>query len=240
MLGNCRNQSQEFLFWVYKALSTCKGVVWLESSCAIKYSDVKSAFESNQARPIVQQYVLLFRPCHECTNRGGISSLFQNDTKNKMFDWIHFHWAHYSPAKPIKSNPYKPRQNGYFQGDWQRLGFYVGRKRDQSSKPFTFFWVITPDMVPDIHPWEIDALARVNPGDWSLVLTKVALVCLFQNASYSLHFLDVKSNPHKPRQKRIKNIKIWKDLMNEICIIWFTGIVCERLCSTTLLWFTHP
>ena len=32
----------------------------------------------------------------------------QNYTKNKMFDRIHFHWAHYSTAKPIKSNPHKP------------------------------------------------------------------------------------------------------------------------------------
>ena len=28
----------------------------------------------------------------------------------------------------------------------------VGRKGNQSSEPFTFFWVITPDMVPDIYP----------------------------------------------------------------------------------------
>ena len=132
------------------------------------------------------------RLCSVPPFHGGVSSLFQIDPKNKMFDWIHFHWAHYSPAKPIESNPHKPIQNGYFQGDWQRLGFYVGRKRDQSSKPFTFFWVNTPNMVPDIHSWEIDTLARVNPGDWSLVFTKVAFVCLFQNASYSLHFLDVR------------------------------------------------
>ena len=109
-----------------------------------------------------------------------------------MFDWIHFQWAHYSPAKPIKSTPHKPRQSGYFQSDWLHPGFCVRRKREQSSKPFAFLWVFTPNMIPDIHAREIDALARVNPGNWSLVLTKVTLVCLFQNASNSFHFLDVR------------------------------------------------
>ena len=55
----------------------------------------------------------------------------------------------------------------------------------------TIHFLLAPQ-IPDIHPWEIDALARVNPGDWSPILTQVAFVCLFQNASYSLHFLGVR------------------------------------------------
>ena len=47
-------------------------------------------------------------------------------------------------------------------------------------------------MVPDIPPREIVALAWVHPGNWSLITTKEALVCPFQNAPYPLDFLFIR------------------------------------------------
>ena len=47
-------------------------------------------------------------------------------------------------------------------------------------------------MVPDVHPRKIVTFAWMDPWNWSLVLAKAALVCLFQNTLNSLHLLDVR------------------------------------------------
>ena len=52
--------------------------------------------------------------------------------------------------------------------------------------------MFTPEMVPDVHPRKIVTFAWMDPWNWSLVLAKVALVCLFQNTSNSLNLLDVR------------------------------------------------
>ena len=113
------------------------------------------------------------------------SSLFQNGLKNKEGCLITLPVGALQPSKANQEYPHKPRQMEVsevidnIQASERNQIQASERNQIRSSKPFTFLRMLTPDMVPDVHPRKIVTIAWIDQWNWSLVLAKVALICLF-------------------------------------------------------------